>query len=90
MDNKLHEVMNILSEECAEVIQTITKCQRFGLENYSPNSDASNRQRLCQELGDVLAMIEILVEQGHMSPEDLIKAKEQKTEKLLTWSNLFK
>lgn len=90
MENKTQEAMIILAEECAEVIQTISKCQRFGLDNYSPNSEASNKQRLCQELGDVLAMIEILVEQDNFTPEDLIKAKQHKTEKLLTWSNLFK
>jgi len=83
MENKIEEAMIILAEECAEVIQVITKCKRFGVDNYSPNSNVSNRQHLCQELGDILAMIEILVEQEQFTPEDLIKAKELKTEKLV-------
>jgi NTP pyrophosphatase (non-canonical NTP hydrolase) len=46
MDNKLYEIMNILAEECAEVIQAISKCNRFGLDNAKPGKPLTNAQHL--------------------------------------------
>jgi NTP pyrophosphatase (non-canonical NTP hydrolase) len=42
-----------LSEECAEVIVAINKCQRFGLENHHPNRSISNLDALRYEIIDV-------------------------------------
>lgn len=42
MDDKVQEVMNILQEECAEVIQAISKCRRFGLDNKKTDLSKSN------------------------------------------------
>lgn len=57
----LAEVLNILSEECAEVIQAVSKINRFGLHNRYPDETApTNIQHLNLEIADVLAVILVL------------------------------
>jgi NTP pyrophosphatase (non-canonical NTP hydrolase) len=89
MNEREREVMNILSEECAEVIQAISKCHRFGLDNYKPGKPKTNREHLEEELGDMLAMIDILKEMGVVSGACLETAKYAKIEKLKKWSNIY-
>lgn len=82
------ETMLILQEECAEVTQAISKCFRFGL-NESYNG-RTNKERLEEELGDLLAMVDILVKLTVISDNNLNNAKKQKAEKLKKWSGIFK
>ena len=51
-----------LQEECGEVIQTTSKCLRFGLDNHHPNSDEENWETLTKELVHVQAIIQELVQ----------------------------
>ena len=85
-DNK--EVMDILQEECAEVIQAVSKINRFGIDNAKPGTEYSNREHFEEELGDVLAMIDILLINNVVSWAHLHKAKRAKIEKLKKWSNI--
>ena len=89
MNTAEHEVMNILSEECAEVIQAISKCHRFGMDNYKPGKPKTNREHLEEELGDMLAMIDILVDRKIITQDNLNVAKTAKIEKLKKWSNIY-
>jgi NTP pyrophosphatase (non-canonical NTP hydrolase) len=89
MDNKLHEVMNILSEECAEVIQAVSKCHRFGLNNFKPGKPLTNAQHLEGEIGDVLAMVDLLKSYDIITEEGLNTAKQAKIEKLKQWSGIY-
>ncbi len=89
MNNKLHEIMNILSEECAEVIQAVSKCHRFGLDNYKPGKPLTNAQHLEGEIGDLLAMVDLLKSMNVVSQEGLDAAKSAKIEKLKTWSSIY-
>ena len=41
MNEQLKEVMDIAQEECAEVIQAISKISRFGIDNLKPGKPAS-------------------------------------------------
>ena len=51
--------------------------------------DITNIQRLQKELGDTLAMIELLVDKDlGITNEGLLEAKKAKFKKLKTWSNL--
>lgn len=83
------EITNIVSEECAEVIQAISKCRRFGMSGVGPGSLKNNREHLEDELGDLLAIIEILVERGIVSQYHLDIAKLKKIEKLKKWSTIY-
>jgi len=89
MDKTTNEVMDILQEECAEVIQAVSKVRRFGMDNAKPGKPKTNREHLEQELGDLYAMIDILQELDIVSWTNIERAAEAKREKLKTWSNIF-
>ena len=89
MDPKIKEVMDITQEECAEVIQAISKISRFGIDNFKPGKPKTNREHLEEELGDMLAMVDIMLEQGVVSLDNLNIAKAAKIEKLKKWSNIY-
>jgi NTP pyrophosphatase (non-canonical NTP hydrolase) len=87
--NKENEIMSILAEECAEVIQSISKCNRFGIDNLKPGKPKTNREHLEDELGDVLAMIDIMLEHDIIQRDKLDAAKYNKFEKLKKWSTIY-
>lgn len=89
LDSKTKEVMDILQEECAEVIQAVSKISRFGIDNYKPGKPKTNREHLEEELGDMLAMIDILKEMGVVSLNNMEVAKQAKIEKLKKWSKIY-
>ena len=81
MNDKVKEALVITQEECAEVIQVISKIFRFGLDE--------NDHRLEDEIGDLLCMIELLVNLGVVRSDKLDLAKRVKVEKLKKWSKLY-
>jgi NTP pyrophosphatase (non-canonical NTP hydrolase) len=87
--NKIKEVMDILQEECAEVIQAVSKISRFGIDNFKPGKPKTNREHLEEEVGDMLAMVDIMIEQGIVTQDNLNIAKAAKIEKLKKWSNIY-
>jgi NTP pyrophosphatase (non-canonical NTP hydrolase) len=89
MDSKTKEVMDILQEECAEVIQAVSKISRFGLDNCKPGAPKTNREHLEEELGDMQAMIDLLIEKQIVNKDSLNKAKSAKILKLKQWSNIY-
>jgi NTP pyrophosphatase (non-canonical NTP hydrolase) len=89
MNKTTSEVMDILQEECAEVIQAVSKIRRFGIDNVKPGKPKTNREHLEEELGDLYAMIDILQELDIVSWTNIEKSAEAKREKLKTWSNIF-
>lgn len=58
------ECLNILQEECAEVIQAASKIKRFGVIGRPLNTTLTNRESLEMELGDVLALVDLLLGSG--------------------------
>jgi NTP pyrophosphatase (non-canonical NTP hydrolase) len=89
MNSQTKEAMDILQEECAEVIQAVSKISRFGIDNYKPGKPKTNREHLEEELGDMLAMIDILSEMDLVSWDNMEIAKQAKIEKLKKWSNIY-
>ena len=88
MNDKLRETLDILQEEAAEVIQAASKVKRFGLDNWH-KSGCLQRENLTHEIGDILTMIDLLVEQGVIVQSELDAAKHAKLEKLRVWSNIL-
>lgn len=89
MNEDLREVLIILQEECAEAIVDISKCFRFGPDQIMEGQELTNLQRLEKELGDVQAMIELLIDlKVGVTPKSLSTAKKAKFKKLKQWSNL--
>ena len=88
MDNQTKEVFCIAQEECAEVTQAISKIFRFGFESKHPVTGKSNQESLEEEVGDLLAMIEIMVQKCIISDSGVNDARIAKREKLKIWSTI--
>jgi NTP pyrophosphatase (non-canonical NTP hydrolase) len=88
MDNEIKEVFCITQEECAEVTQAISKIFRFGFDSVHPVTLKSNQTSLEEEVGDLLAMVDILVEKCIISDSNVNAARIAKREKLKTWSSI--
>lgn len=81
------EIMLILQEECAEVTQAVSKVFRFGID--AEYNNATNRQRLTEELGDLLAMITLCHDYDIVDYEQVMMAKAAKLDKLKQWSTIY-
>jgi hypothetical protein len=88
MNTKTNEALVILQEECAEVIQEVSKCFRFGINDL--NKDGIKHSTVLEkEVADMLCMVDILVEQGILDPAQLAAGKIEKQAKLRKWSKLY-
>ena len=87
MNKYQQECLTVLMEECGEVIQEICKILRFGLEEYS-HHDVTKTHLEClqQELGDLLAMIQMLRDSElGLTDEGLKAAYNAKLVKVKQW-----
>ena len=85
INNKLEyntELLVITMEECGEMIEACSKAIRC--------EDYINNDRLIEEVGDVLCMIDIMKEKGLLNERDLNNRIQLKKLKLAQWSNLVK
>ena len=89
MNTKTKEILNILQEECAEVIQAVSKCDRFGIDNFKPGKPKTNREHLAEELGDLQAMIDLCITFDLVDTEQVSIAADNKIAKLKKWSTIF-
>jgi NTP pyrophosphatase (non-canonical NTP hydrolase) len=87
--DRTHEIMLILQEECAEVTQAISKCFRFGMTECYPGTNITNRDRLEEEIGDLLAMVALLEQAGVITEAGLHAAFNGKIKKLKKWSTIY-
>ena len=88
MKPKVKEIMDILQEECGELVVAVSKVRRFGLDN-SYKDGGTQREHLTQEAGDVMLMIDLLIEHGIFTKSELLMAQYRKAEKLKEWSNIY-
>jgi NTP pyrophosphatase (non-canonical NTP hydrolase) len=82
------EIMVITQEEAAEVIQEISKIFRFGIDD-SHRDGMTHRQRLTTEVGDLLAMVDLLIDSRVLDPSMIEMAKQAKTVKLRQYSSIY-
>lgn len=78
------ELLGLLQEECAEVIQIVSKIRRFGYESYNPfdPSGKSNLTLLQDEIGDVYAVMALLLQEGHLKQGQIGERVQWKLKKL--------
>ena len=69
-----------LQEEAAEVIQAVSKINRFGEAGKHPDRTTTNKQELVGELEDFLAILGVLEQTGWL---DLAPSKENIKQKAL-------
>ena len=89
MKRQIQEALDILQEECGEVIVEVSKCRRFGLDSLHYKTGIKHATMLETEVGDVLALVDILIDQGILDPLTLDIAKQAKKEKLKQWSKIY-
>jgi len=77
-------LFTILGEECAEVVQGLSKCERFGMNHINPLTRQSNFKGLQQEVIDVLTLIKMTGVLDSMTEEDINRAMEAKKNR--TWN----
>ena len=89
MNDKTEEALGILQEECAEVIVEVSKIRRFGLNTQHYKTGQPHREMLEAEIGDVLALVDILKDQCIITEQGLTTAVQAKKDKLKKWSKLY-
>lgn len=87
MNDVEKEILLIAQEECAEVTQAISKVFRFGFD--SVHNGVNNREHLEEEVGDLMCMIELMIDSGIVSEAAVMTAKHEKMAKLEQWSQIF-
>ncbi len=86
--NKLdgrQQLMVVTMEECGELVQACSKILRRQ-ELYGDTKYINN---LKEEVGDVVAMIEIMKQYHLITQEEIDQRVAVKREKLQQWSNIF-
>jgi NTP pyrophosphatase (non-canonical NTP hydrolase) len=79
---KEEEILSILQEECAEVIQAVSKVRRFGKEK--------NIEELCQEIADCEYLIKLAkLNIAEINQYNFGLAEHRKHEKLRVYSKIF-
>lgn len=79
--NKLQELLTITMEECGELIQACSKAIRC--------DDYHDNEKLIEEIGDVMCMIELLQQYDLVSYQEIDERVIEKRNKLKKWSNLL-
>ena len=80
--DKETELMVITMEECGEMIQACSKVLRTNYEEHALID-------LTKEIGDVMCMIDLIVQNNYIDENDIKICARKKREKLKTWSNLI-
>ena len=81
MEDRLQELLIITMEECGELIQECSKAIRC--------KDYYGNEKLVEEVGDVMCMIELLHEYDLISWSEIGERVEVKKERLKEWSDLI-
>jgi NTP pyrophosphatase (non-canonical NTP hydrolase) len=89
-NKQLNDILQLLTEECAEVIQAISKVKRFGLTSKYKKGK-TKKQELQQEIGDVVALVMILMAKHPeiLNELDLSLAIKKKIQKLKKYHNFL-
>lgn len=72
-----------LSEECAELIQAISKYMRFQETSYASTVDWKYLESVCEEIADVEVMLEQIKYLLHINPEAIEEIKKNKIDRQL-------
>jgi len=85
--NAFQQLMAITAEECSELTQVAMK-QIRKYDDVNQMDDNMHRQ-LIEEVGDVMCMIDLMIEYGIISKDDIDARIQIKRDKLKVWSTLI-
>jgi len=88
MNDKQREILVITQEECAEVIQEISKIFRFGIDQLHKDG-MSHQLKLEMEIGDLMCMINLLTEHGVVTQQGINQSVQAKEIQLKKWSKIY-
>jgi len=86
--DRQREVLVIAQEEAAEVIQEISKVFRFGIDDRHRDG-MTHRQRLTTEVGDLLCMLDLMIDHGLIDRAHVELAQQAKVAKLRRYSQIY-
>ena len=79
----VRELMMITAEECGELTQVCCKVLR------RDQLDDKYREKLIEEVGDVMCMLELMIEHGVLTKKEINARVKVKRDKLKVWSTLI-
>ncbi len=87
--NRTELLLTLLNEECVETAQRVTKALRFTLDEVQTGQSLSNAERIVYEFNDILAVMEVLEEEGilkNVRDPEMIEKKKDKIKKYIEYS----
>src|ERR1035437_531521 len=87
---KTETLLTCLAEECPETAQRISKALRFSLGEIQDGQEYSNAERIVYEFNDIVAVMEMLKEEGAIDKvidKEAIELKKKKLNKWLDYSS---
>lgn len=87
--DRQREIMIITQEEAAEVVQEISKIFRFGIDDRHKDG-MTHREKLTAEVGDLLTMIDLMIDTRLIDPAQIEMAKQTKVQKLKKYSTIYR
>lgn len=83
LTDREREILTVLMEECAEVIQAASKLLRFGKENR-PDTGVSNIETLSRECGDLRYML-AMTRDANLTVMEIEVEQEQRKHDRMRW-----
>lgn len=81
--NRNEHLLQCLTEECIEIAYDVSKALRFGLDDVKPGGRETNREKIENEIADLLGVVEMLVDEGIISdPREQTNAIQDKKQRL--------
>jgi len=87
--NKSDLLPLICQEECAEVIQAISKVFRFGLHQRSPYTNVENKAELETEIGQLYCVLRMLENEWDLDKANIGQSAVRKAETFDKWNDYF-
>ena len=88
--DKTEHLLTCLAEECAEIQQAVTKALRFGVDDGHPEKSTTNAQDIAKECVDIVAVIEMLEDEGILEKVGTMRALNEKKIKVLHYMEYAK
>jgi len=89
LNEQVKEALLITQEECAEVIQAISKVWRFGLNQTHNETGITNKEQLETELGQLYCMLNLLANKWKLDHNHIMNAATEKQKTIDKWNSYF-
>lgn len=82
--------MGKLQEELGELSAVAARCIIQGIDEVDPGSGRLNRDRLIDEIADVIAQCEVTIDALKLTGHRIVDRIEEKTRQMQEWEAMFK